>query len=67
VTADAHFDEMEGSALVWIAANAVENDALPTDFADEHDYYLYGRPKKASGQGADMNVPFKSPTRSVAH
>lgn len=50
VTGDAHFDDsIEGSALVWIAANAVENDALPTDLADEHDHYLYGRPKKDSG------------------
>jgi hypothetical protein len=38
--------EMEQSALAWIAANAVESDALPTDLADQHDHYLYGRPKK---------------------
>jgi hypothetical protein len=38
--------EMEESALVWIAAHAVESDALPTDLADQHDHYLYGRPKK---------------------
>jgi len=36
----------EESALAWIAANAVESDALPTDLADQHDHYLYGRPKK---------------------
>jgi len=50
VTPDAHFDEgVEGSALVWIAANPVEDDAVPTDLADEHDHYLDGRPKKDSG------------------
>jgi hypothetical protein len=32
----------EQSALAWLAANAVENDALPTDLADRHDHYLYG-------------------------
>ena len=32
------------SALAWLAANAVENDALPADLADRHDHYLYGRP-----------------------
>jgi hypothetical protein len=30
------------SALAWLAANAVENDGLPTDLADQHDHYLYG-------------------------
>ena len=38
-------DEAETSALAWIAANAVESDALPTDLAEQHDHYLYGRPK----------------------
>ena len=38
-------DEKE-SALAWIAANAVEDDALPSDLADQHDHYLYGSPKK---------------------
>ena len=38
--------ETEESALAWIAANAVDSDALPTDLADQHDHYLYGRPKK---------------------
>ena len=38
-------DEAEESALAWIVANAVESDALPTDLADQHDHYLYGRPK----------------------
>jgi hypothetical protein len=31
------------SALTWIAANAVDSDALPSDLADRHDHYLYGR------------------------
>ena len=45
-----HFDKgPETSALDWIAANSVESDALPTDLADEHDHYLYGRSKKDSG------------------
>lgn len=34
----------EESALDWIAANAVDSAALPTDLADSHDRYLYGRP-----------------------
>ena len=38
--------ETEESALAWIAANAVDSDALPTDLADQHDHYLYGRPKR---------------------
>ena len=50
VTADVHFDDgNESSALVWIAADGVENDALPTDFADEQDDCLYKCPKKDSG------------------
>jgi len=49
VTADVHFDEgIEASPLDWIAANSIGSDALPTDLADEHDHYLYGRPKKDS-------------------
>jgi len=36
----------EESALAWLAANAVENDNLPTDLADQHDHYLYGSPRK---------------------
>jgi hypothetical protein len=32
------------SALAWLAANAVEDDALPADLADRHDHYLYGCP-----------------------
>ena len=31
------------SVLSWLAANAVESDALPADLADRHDHYLYGR------------------------
>jgi hypothetical protein len=36
------------SALAWLAANAVENDALPADLADRHDHYLYGCPTQDS-------------------
>jgi hypothetical protein len=36
----------EESALAWLAANAVENDPLPTDLADRHNHYLYGGPAK---------------------
>jgi hypothetical protein len=36
----------EESALAWIAANAVDSDALPADLADQHDHYLYGRTRK---------------------
>jgi hypothetical protein len=32
----------DDSALGWLAANAVEDDALPADLADQHDHYLYG-------------------------
>jgi hypothetical protein len=39
-------DPAEESALAWLAANAVENDPLPTDLADQHDHYLYGGPTK---------------------
>ena len=38
---------VEESALTWLAANAVENDALPTDLADQHDHYLYGSATKS--------------------
>jgi hypothetical protein len=34
----------DDSALAWLAANAVEDDALPADLADRHDHYLYGCP-----------------------
>ena len=34
----------EEPALVWLAANAVESDSLPTDLADRHDHYLYVGP-----------------------
>ncbi len=36
-------DSAEESSLAWIAANAVDSDALPADLADQHDRYLYGR------------------------
>ncbi len=32
----------EEPVLSWLAANAVESDALPTDLADWHDHYLDG-------------------------
>ena len=38
--------EAHESALTWLAANAVDTDALPTDLADRHDFYLYGRSTK---------------------
>ena len=34
------------SVLSWLAANAVDSDALPVDLADRHDHYLYGRPSR---------------------
>lgn len=34
---------VEESSLAWIAANAVDREALPTDLAGRHDRYLYGR------------------------
>ena len=36
-------EQAEESALAWIAANAVDSEALPQDLADRHDHYLYGR------------------------
>jgi hypothetical protein len=36
----------EESVLSWLAANAIDSDALPVDLGDKHDYYLYGRPTK---------------------
>jgi len=36
----------EESALAWLAANAVEDDALPTDLADQHDHYIFGSSTK---------------------
>jgi len=36
-------EQGEESALSWLAANAVDSDALPADLADRHDHYLYGR------------------------
>ena len=31
----------EESVLSWLAANAVDSEALPADLADRHDHYLY--------------------------
>jgi hypothetical protein len=31
------------SALTWLAANAIDSEALPTDLAGRHDHYPYGR------------------------
>jgi hypothetical protein len=35
---------MEDSVLSWLAANAIDSDALPGDLADRHDHYLYRHP-----------------------
>jgi hypothetical protein len=42
-TVSGHGVPAEESALAWIAANAVDSEALPVDLADRHDHYLYGR------------------------
>jgi len=34
------------SALDWIADQAVDDPAAPTDLAHQHDHYLYGKPKQ---------------------
>jgi hypothetical protein len=34
----------EESVLSWLAANAIDSEALPSDLADRHDHYLCGRP-----------------------
>lgn len=39
-------ESAEESVLSWLAANAVDSGALPTDLADRHDHYLYGRSSK---------------------
>jgi hypothetical protein len=37
-------DESGGEpVLSWLAANAIDSEALPADLADRHDHYLYGR------------------------
>ena len=36
----------EPSLLEWMAQNPVDDSALPSDLAHEHDHYLYGTPKK---------------------
>ena len=38
-------DPSAGSALQWLADNAVE-DELPTDLSAQHDHYLCGTPKR---------------------
>jgi hypothetical protein len=38
----------EGSALAWLAENAVDDPSLPTDLSHQHDHYLYGSPKQES-------------------
>ena len=35
-----------GSALEWVAENAVDDPEIPPDLADQHDHYLYGTPKR---------------------
>ena len=34
------------SALAWLAANASDSTAIPSDFSHRHDHYLYGTPKR---------------------
>ena len=34
------------SALAWLAANASDSTAIPSDFSHQHDHYLYGTPKR---------------------
>ena len=36
----------EQSLLEWMAQNPVDDSALPSDLAHEHDHYLHGTPKK---------------------
>lgn len=36
-------EQYEESVLNWLAAHAVDSEALPRDLADRHDQYLYGR------------------------
>jgi hypothetical protein len=48
----------EDSALAWLAANAVENDALPTDLADQHDHYPFGRRPKDQLPAVDIRTRF---------
>lgn len=42
-TVSSHCERAEESVLNWLAANAVDSEALPVDLADRHDHYLYGR------------------------
>ncbi|MEO8662181.1 MAG: hypothetical protein ABI693_27200 [Bryobacteraceae bacterium] len=46
----------EDSALAWIAANAIDSDALPVDLADRHDHYLYGRSSYRSRGDKDWSL-----------
>jgi len=34
------------SVLAWLGEHASDSAALPTDLSHQHDYYLYGTPKK---------------------
>jgi len=34
------------SCLNWLADNAVDSPAIPTDLSQQHDHYLYGSPKR---------------------
>ena len=36
------------TALEWMAEQAVDDPALPSDLAQQHDHYLYGIPKQES-------------------
>lgn len=36
------------SVLEWIAANPIDDPAMPADFSANLDHYLYGSPKKKS-------------------
>lgn len=38
--------ETSASALDWAIQNALHDPALPSDLSHQHDYYLYGTPKK---------------------
>ena len=42
------------SALAWLAANAIEDDALPADLADRHDHYLEAPAAETGGTGEQV-------------
>ena len=48
-------DEAEESALAWIAANAVESDALPTDLAEQHDHCCHSALPRQAGQELELD------------